>query len=463
VTWPDLEPSKGQWRFDTLDKYVALAEQHNTEILLPLAVTPQWASSRPDVRSGWQNAGFTAEPKDMNDWRTYVRQVVTRYKGRISAYEIWNEPNLQQYWIGNTDQLLAMTKDAHDIIKSIDPAALLVSPSATAGRGIPWLADFLSKGGGRYVDVIGYHFYVFPQPPEALLPLIEKVKQTLKDNRTGDKPIWDTELGWAEPKPFPSEELAAAYLARSFILSWAAGIQRVYWYAWDNHTWVSLETTGTDNKTLRPAGQAYDTIQKWLVGASMDACNEAADQTWTCQLHSGNESQWIVWTVDDDEEKTFTVPSSWHTQSVTPLLGEPRALKGSSIQISQGPMLITTAASSSATPRKVDSKRAGLAASGYAWDNHGAVALETTEKDSRTPTGAGRAYGIIQHWLVGARMDWCDDAKSHMDMSTEPGRRPGMDRLEPRRHETVCLGAILENRHYHSFTPRTTCAHRPQS
>ena len=64
------------------------------------------------------------------------------------------------------------------------------------------------------MDVIGYHFYVFPQPPEAMLPLIDKVKQTLKDNGAGKQPIWDTELGWAEPKPFSSGELAASYLAR---------------------------------------------------------------------------------------------------------------------------------------------------------------------------------------------------------------------------------------------------------
>src|SRR5580704_1657284 len=32
VTWPYLEPHKGQFRFDTLDAYVSLARQHNTGI-----------------------------------------------------------------------------------------------------------------------------------------------------------------------------------------------------------------------------------------------------------------------------------------------------------------------------------------------------------------------------------------------------------------------------------------------
>ena len=52
VTWADIEPNKGQWKFDLLDKYLALADAHQAEILLPLGVTPQWASSQPDVKSG---------------------------------------------------------------------------------------------------------------------------------------------------------------------------------------------------------------------------------------------------------------------------------------------------------------------------------------------------------------------------------------------------------------------------
>ena len=47
VGWPQLEPKQGTWNFSTLDKYVALAEAHNVEILLPLGLTPEWASARP--------------------------------------------------------------------------------------------------------------------------------------------------------------------------------------------------------------------------------------------------------------------------------------------------------------------------------------------------------------------------------------------------------------------------------
>src|SRR5580658_6509043 len=93
-----------------------------------------------------------AEPANLDDWRTYVRTVVSRYKGRIEAYEIWNEPNLRDFWTGTLDQMLTLTKEASQIIHSVDPKALVVSPSATADYGIPWLSEFLNKGGGQYVD-----------------------------------------------------------------------------------------------------------------------------------------------------------------------------------------------------------------------------------------------------------------------------------------------------------------------
>src|SRR5208337_3267733 len=85
VTWPDLEPNKGQWQFAKLDRYVSLAQQHGTDILLPLGTCPTWAFAKPKSPSNY-SPGITVDPPNLDDWRTYVRKVVTRYKGRIQAY-----------------------------------------------------------------------------------------------------------------------------------------------------------------------------------------------------------------------------------------------------------------------------------------------------------------------------------------------------------------------------------------
>jgi len=54
VAWPNLEPAKGQWRFATLDRYVSLAAEHHVGLLLPLGLSPGWASARPLEKSTYQ-------------------------------------------------------------------------------------------------------------------------------------------------------------------------------------------------------------------------------------------------------------------------------------------------------------------------------------------------------------------------------------------------------------------------
>jgi Glycosyl hydrolases family 39 len=340
VTWADIEPNKGQWKFDLLDKYLALADAHHAEILLPLGVTPQWASSQPDMKSGWQPPGRTAPPRDIQDWRDYVAKVAAHCKGRIHEYEIWNEPNLKQYWVGTPEQLVALTREAHDIIKGIDPSALIVSPAATTSAGIGWLTEFLGNGGAQYIDVVGYHFYVTPQQPEGILGLVQRVKQTMASNGAADKPIWCTEIGWQEPKPFPSDELGAAYLTRVYILAWASGIQRLYWYSWDNHSGVSLETTTSDNQTAKAAGLAYGVIQQWLSGAIMNSCNRGTDDSWSCQITQNGASEVIVWNASGPA--SLKVPSSWHVTGITSLLGQSQSITGGSVAINTGPQLLTS-------------------------------------------------------------------------------------------------------------------------
>ena len=218
----------------------------------------------------------------------------------------------------------------------------MVSPAATTNSGAEWLSTFLSHGGNQYVDIIGYHFYSAPQPPEAMIPLIERVRQVMAEHGAGDKPLWNTESGWGQPKPFPSDELAAAYVARAYILNWAAGVQRLYWYAWDNHAWVSLQTTSADSQTVTPAGRAYGIIQQWLVGAQMGVCGEDASHTWTCALTRNDVPEWIVW--NSNGATLFSIPAGWRAANSTPLLGAPHPLSGVTLEINQVPQLLTRSA-----------------------------------------------------------------------------------------------------------------------
>jgi glycosyl hydrolase family 39 (putative alpha-L-iduronidase) len=339
VAWPNLEPQRGQWHFEVLDHYVSLAEQHNVSLLLPLGLSPTWASARPDEKSTYQ-PGNAAEPRDIQDWRNYVKTVAKRYKGRIHEYEIWNEPNLKGFWTGDTTEMVKLTREAAEIIREIDPHATIVSPSATTEKGIAWLSEFLQQGGGQWVDVIGYHFYAMPQPPETAVPLIQKVRQIMEDNAVSHKPLWNTETGWALPKPFPSPDLAAAYVVRTYVLNWAGGVQRLYWYAWDNHNWVTIQLTEADGKTPTSAGRAYETAGKWLVGATLKQCDVDQSHTWICELNREGASEWLVW--NTDHTPAFALSAAWHVGYSTSLKGESKALSTSSFVIGPAPVLFSS-------------------------------------------------------------------------------------------------------------------------
>jgi hypothetical protein len=296
VAWSHLQPSEDQWNFDVLDRYVELAEENDAEILLTLGHTPRWAASRPEEVSVSGALGAGSDPKDLRLWREYIQKVATRYEGRIHLYEIWNEPNMRGSYTGTISQMVALAREAYSVIKDVDSTNIVVSPSAAGGgTDLQWLEAFLSQGGGKYCDVIGYHFYVTPAPPEAMVNVIDDVKKLLV--RYGiRKAIWNTESGWAGGRRFVDDEQRMGYLARAYILNWAAGVERFYWYAYDNYHWSTLPLTLPDHRTVTAAGKAYASLQSWLINSRIKSCSGSPDGAWRCELVSAKGVQaWILW------------------------------------------------------------------------------------------------------------------------------------------------------------------------
>ncbi len=98
TAWKDVNPSKGAFDWSVLDARVAQAEASGARPMLVLGLTPTWAASDPNAGDARWGLGTASPPKDINDWKNYVQAVVSRYGGRIAAYEVWNEANLQTFW-----------------------------------------------------------------------------------------------------------------------------------------------------------------------------------------------------------------------------------------------------------------------------------------------------------------------------------------------------------------------------
>jgi hypothetical protein len=317
TVWYNLEPKKGHWDFTQLDRDVDIAEQRKVGLLLTLGQSPPWASSRPGDPPSWRPGG-PAPPTDEKDWQHYVRTVATRYRGRIHEYEVWNEPNLKQFYSGTREQLLLLAKDAYSIIHEVDPTAVVVSPSVTGAYDVGWFKHYLELGGGKYADVIGYHVYTSPNSPESAVETIREVRAAMLAHGV-DKPLWNTESGYIIQSDFervtpPRGSLnrllthreALAYVMRAYLLNWATGVSRLYWYDWDSNSMGLGDELG---KRSKPAAAGYAAIEQWLNGAVMQSCDHDADDNWICHLTVGDRIVWIVWNAD--KPITRAVPASW--------------------------------------------------------------------------------------------------------------------------------------------------------
>jgi hypothetical protein len=336
VAWPQLESERGQWNFTLLDRYTQLAKEHNVEILLTLGLTPAWASSRPQEASAYQ-LGNAAEPQNLADWEAYVRTVATRYKGVIHNYEIWNEPNEKGTFTGSAKAMVELSRTAYRTLKSVDPSITVVSPSATADPGVSWLTEFLRQGGCQHYDVIGYHFYVTPEAPEKMVSLIQRVQASLRKQRCNNKPLWNTESGWAKPKHFTSDEETAGYLTRSYLLNWLLGVKRLYWYAWDNHNWSTLDLTSSSEDKMTSAGAAYGVVHVWMLGAVLRSCDRQGSGVWICQLDRDGTTSRIMWS--EAGTNSFAVPASWGIRRVTTWTGEVSG-PSAELRVGQAPLLV---------------------------------------------------------------------------------------------------------------------------
>jgi polysaccharide biosynthesis protein PslG len=173
--WDDIEPTPDVWKLDPADRILDQLEARGLQLIARLGDAPEWV--HPSV-SGHKDAEYIDAPPDpqfMDRWVTYCSTIATRYRGRIAAYQIWNEPNLDREW-GNKPpdaagyvELLRLCSEA---IRAADPNAIIISAGLSptgvqndrAHRDDIYLDAMYRAGFQQYVDVVGVHTPGFTAP-----------------------------------------------------------------------------------------------------------------------------------------------------------------------------------------------------------------------------------------------------------------------------------------------------------
>lgn len=152
---------------------------------------------------------------DVSSWGDYVYDMVSRYRGRVAAYQICNEPNLAEMWHkpqhADPAEYVAFLREAYIRAKQADPSCIIVSAGLAVNGGAGTLAmddvEFLrgmyAAGAKPYFDVLGAHPYGFGYAPEdgSSNPVhcfrrVEQERAVMLQYGDAAKPVWATEFGW---------------------------------------------------------------------------------------------------------------------------------------------------------------------------------------------------------------------------------------------------------------------------
>lgn len=194
------------------DQIVALAEQYGLEIVPRLSNPPAWTRADGDAR------GEKAPPDALADWGDYVYAVVSRYRGRIRYYQLWNEPNIYPEWGEQAVDPEGYTRllcKGYRRAKEADPQAVIISgalaptvslyPGPGPGTGLNdlvFLQRMYDAGAADCFDIMAVNDYMLWSGPtdRRMQPLNVNfarptyIRDVMVANGDAAKPIWISEM-----------------------------------------------------------------------------------------------------------------------------------------------------------------------------------------------------------------------------------------------------------------------------
>lgn len=245
--WREIEPTRNQFHWHQPDFILSAADYYGFTVIARLDQHPAWASE--------VEVAINAPPDDLEEYRRFVERVVSRYRGRIPAYIIWNEPNLAIEWGGQRPDPAAFTellRVGYEAVKASDPQALVVaaglaptnSRDETALDERVFLRQMYQAGAGDYFDVLAAHPYSFGQAPTApaqddehpAFSRLAELRAIMVEHGDAAKPVWITEMGWTvNPPPEQADIEVTLDQQANYLVEALAIIQRDW-------PWVELIT-----------------------------------------------------------------------------------------------------------------------------------------------------------------------------------------------------------------------------
>lgn len=233
--WKDIEPEPGKFRWEKYDYNVDLLRRNGVKVTGVWRDSPGWARRAP---APGENIAPALFPDDLAASYRFARTLAERYRGKVVAWEYWNEPDAgfsnQAAW----DFASAM-KAASLGLRAGAPEAPVLLGSMCLYPLRSYVDAALENDLIPYIDRFNFHTYeALADYPE----IVGAIRKMLARNNAGGLPVWFTEVGtYAEGAARldsgvkgvrahgPEQELIVAeFLPKAAILLRSLGVERVF-------------------------------------------------------------------------------------------------------------------------------------------------------------------------------------------------------------------------------------------
>lgn len=243
MDWSAIEPTKGQQNWSAPDRIVERAKLQGLSLVAIVTYTPTWAR----IAGATDSHGY---PSDTAAFAKFAQQAAQRYSSKISTWEIWNEPNLTQFFQPkpNAQIYTSMLKAASTSIKAVQPSAKILNgglaPAVDNGSDISpvtYIKSLYAAGAKSSFDVFSVHPYSWPALPSDASTSswntfyrIRLMRETMVQYGDSGKKVWATEFGapTGNGPTAVSTQLQAKIIADGFAEAKTLGyIERIFVYS----------------------------------------------------------------------------------------------------------------------------------------------------------------------------------------------------------------------------------------
>ena len=224
--WERVERVKGTYDFS--------GYQRLTESLGRLGMTPIYILDY--SHSGYEPHHSVTTEEGRRAFARFAAAAVKAMGDAPIIWEIWNEPNLKQFWEDQPSvrDYVLLVEAAVTAMRAVDPDCTVVAP-ATSGIPMSFLEGCFDLGLLQWIDAVSVHPYR-EKPPESALPDYESLRALIQRYATQKTiPILSGEWGFSLHRYRNlevTEHRQAQFVARQFLTNLLAGVRVSIWYDW---------------------------------------------------------------------------------------------------------------------------------------------------------------------------------------------------------------------------------------